>query len=117
VVVVGACVVVVVLVIVVVVGAEPVTVTLHPLTVTGRIGTELVSNRLSTMSSIDAVVLAVASALKVIFAALTTPLGESRLADWKAAMLVIPGVGVFVVGLAENSAVFPPLTEAIVRTA
>jgi len=32
-------------------------------------------------------------------------------------MLVVPGVGVFAVGLDENSVVFPPSTEATVRMA
>src|SRR5205809_698030 len=69
VVVVGACVVVVVLVmVVVVVGTEPVTDTLHPFAVIGRIFTAFVSNRLSTLSPMEVVVLAIAATLKVIFA-------------------------------------------------
>src|SRR5439155_942822 len=62
VVVVGACVVVVVLVmVVVVVGTEPVTDTLHPFAVIGRIFTAFVSNRLSTLSPMEVVVLAIAA--------------------------------------------------------
>jgi len=118
VVVVGACVVVVVLVmVVVVVGTEPVTDTLHPFAVIGRIFTAFVSNRLSTLSPMEVVVLAIAATLKVIFATLTTPFGDVTFMTWKAAMFVAPGVGVFVVGLPENSAVSPPSTAAIVRTA
>src|SRR5439155_913667 len=118
VVVVGACVVVVVLVmVVVVVGTEPVTDTLHPFAVIGRIFTSSVSNRLSTLSPMEVVVLAIAATLKVIFATLTTPFGDVTFMTWKAAMFVAPGVGVFVVGLPENSAVSPPSTAAIVRTA
>src|SRR5947208_3048736 len=118
VVVVGACVVVVVLVmVVVVVGTEPVTDTLHPFAVIGRIFTSFVSNRLSTLSPMEVVVLAIAATLKVIFATLTTPFGDVTFMTWKAAMFVAPGVGVFVVGLPENSAVSPPSTAAIVRTA
>src|SRR5437773_2070267 len=64
VVVVGACVVVVVLVmVVVVVGTEPVTDTLHPFAVIGRIFTAFVSNRLSTLSPMEVVVLAIAATL------------------------------------------------------
>src|SRR5437762_3453111 len=118
VVVVGACVVVVVLVmVVVVVGTEPVTDTLHPFAVIGRIFTAFVSNRLSTLSPMEVVVLAIAATLKVIFATLTTPFGDVTFMTWKDAMFVAPGVGVFVVGLPENSAVSPPSTAAIVRTA
>jgi len=118
VVVVGACVVVVVLVmVVVVVGTEPVTDTLHPVAVIGRIFTAFVSNRVSTLSPMEVVVLAIAATLKVIFATLTTPFGDVTFMTWKAAMFVAPGVGVFVVGLPENSAVSPPSTAAIVRTA
>src|SRR5437899_2727239 len=118
VVVIGACVVVVVLVmVVVVVGTEPVTDTLHPFAVIGRIFTSFVSNRLSTLSPMEVVVLAIAATLKVIFATLTTPFGDVTFMTWKAAMFVAPGVGVFVVGLPENSAVSPPSTAAIVRTA
>src|SRR5205814_1004791 len=119
VVVVGACVVVVVVVVmvVVVVGTEPVTDTLHPFAVIGRIFTAFVSNRLSTLSPMEVVVLAIAATLKVIFATLTTPFGDVTFMTWKAAMFVAPGVGVFVVGLPENSAVSPPSTAAIVRTA
>jgi len=64
----------------------------------------------------DAVVLAVATTWKLISATLTTPFGESRLELWNAAMVVIPGVGVFVAGVPENSVVFPPATDATVTT-
>src|SRR5207245_1199983 len=95
VVVVGACVVVVVLVmVVVVVGTEPVTDTLHPFAVIGRIFTSFVSNRLSTLSPMEVVVLAIAATLKVIFATLTTPFGDVTFMTWKAALFVAPGVGV-----------------------
>ena len=103
--------------VVVVVGTEPVTDTLHPFAVIGRIFTAFVSNRLSTLSPMEVVVLAIAATLKVIFATLTTPFGDVTFMTWKAAMFVAPGVGVFVVGLPENSAVSPPSTAAIVRTA
>jgi len=52
----------------------------------------------------DAVVLAVATVSKVIIATLTAPVGEVRFALCKAAILVEPGVIVFVVGGLENSA-------------
>ena len=116
--VVGAAVVVVVgLEVVVVVDVEPVTETLQPVPVAGRIGLELVSKRFLTVRPMAVVVLAVAPISKVIMATLTTPVGDVRLTLWKAERLVVPGVGVFVVGLPENSAVFPPATDASVRTA
>ena len=118
VVVVGAAVVVVVgLEVVVVVDVEPVTETLQPVPVAGRIGLELVSKRFLTVRPMAVVVLAVAPISKVIIATLTTPVGDVRLTLWKAERLVVPGVGVFVVGLPENSAVVPPPTDASVRTA
>jgi len=107
----------VVLVVDVVVEPAPVTDTLQPVPVAGRIGAELVSKRFFTVRPMAVVVLAVAATLKVIMATLTTPVGDVRLTLWKAERLVVPGIGVFVVGLPENSAVFPPATDASVRTA
>jgi len=107
----------VVLVVDVVVDPAPVTDTLQPVPVAGRIGAELVSKRFFTVRPMAVVVLAVAATLKVIMATLTTPVGDVRLTLWKAERLVVPGIGVFVVGLPENSAVFPPATDASVRTA
>ena len=107
----------VVLVVDVVVDPAPITDTLQPVPVAGRIGAELVSKRFFTVRPMAVVVLAVAATLKVIMATLTTPVGDVRLTLWKAERLVVPGVGVFVVGLPENSAVFPPSTDASVRTA
>ena len=107
----------VVLVVDVVVDPAPITDTLQPVPVAGRIGAELVSKRVLTVRPMAVVALAVAATLKVIMATLTTPVGDVRLTLWKAERLVVPGVGVFVVGLPENSAVFPPATDASVRTA
>ena len=107
----------VVLVVDVVVDPPPVTDTLQPVPVAGRIGVELVSKRVFTVRPMAVVALAVAATPKVIMATLTTPVGDVRLTLWKAERLVVPGVGVFVVGLPENSAVFPPATDASVRTA
>jgi len=107
----------VVLVVDVVVDPVPVTDTLQPVPVAGRIATELVSKRVFTVRPMAVAALAVAATLKVIMATLTTPVGIVRLALWKAEMLVVPGVGVFVVGLPENWAVLPPATDATVRTA
>src|SRR2546426_772270 len=101
----------------VVVDPVPITDTLQPVPVAGRIGVELVSKRVFTVRPRSVVALAVAATLKVIMATLTTPVGDVRLALWMAARLVVPGVGVFVVGLPENSAVLPPATDASVRTA
>ena len=117
--VVGGCVAVVVVLVEVevVVDTTPVTATLQPVPVAGRIGLESVSKRFFTVRPMSVVVLAVSATLKVIMATLTTPVGDVRLALWKAARLVVPGVGVFVVGLPENSAVLPPATDASVRTA
>src|SRR2546426_951574 len=101
----------------VVVDPVPVTETLQPVPVAGRIATELVSKRVFTVRPMAVIVLAVAATLKVIMATLTTPVGNVRLELWKAERLVVPGVGVFVVGLPENCAVLPPATDATVRTA
>ena len=101
----------------VVVDPAPITDTLQPVPVAGRIATELVSKRVFTVRPMSVIVLAVAATLKVIMATLTTPVGNVRLEVWKAEMLVVPGVGVFVVGLPENWAVLPPATDATVRTA
>jgi len=108
--------VVVVLLVVVVGGGGPLTDRLQPVPVAGMMGAPLVSKRWSTVSPMDAVVLAVATTSKVIIATLTTPVGEVRLALWKAATLVVPGAVVFVVGAPENSAVLPPATDATART-
>ena len=107
----------VVLVVDVVVDPAPITDTLQPVPVAGRIAVELVSKRVFTVRSMAVVALAVGATLKAIMATLTTPVGDVRLTLWKAERLVVPGVGVFVVGLPENSAVFPPATDASVRTA
>jgi len=107
----------VVLVVDVVVDPSPITDTLQPVPVAGRIAVELVSKRVFTVRPRSVVALAVAATLKVIMATLTTPVGDVRLTLWKAERLVVPGVGVFVVGLPENSAVFPPPIDASVRTA
>ena len=107
----------VVLVVDVVVDPVPVTETLQPVPVAGRIGSELVSKRVVTVRPMAVVALAVAATLKVIMATLTTPVGNVRLELWKAGRLVVPGVGVFVVGLPENWAVLPPATDATVRRA
>src|SRR5207244_1679371 len=107
----------VVLVVDVVVDPAPITDTLQPVPVAGRIGVELVSKRFFTVRPMAVVVLAVAATLKVIKATLTVPVGDVRLALWKAEMFVMPGVGVFVVGLLENSPVLPPATDTTVRTA
>src|SRR5882724_2604020 len=107
----------VVLVVDVVVDPAPITDTLQPVPVAGRIGAELVSKRVFTVRPMAVVALAVAATPKVIMATLTTPVGDVRLALWKAERLVVPGVGVFVVGLPENSAVLPPPIDASVRTA
>ena len=101
----------------VVVDPAPITDTLQPVPVAGRIGVELVSKRVFTVRPMAVVALAVAATPKVIMATLTTPVGDVRLALWKAERLVVPGVGVFVVGLPENSAVLPPPIDASVRTA
>jgi hypothetical protein len=55
--------------------------------------------------------------LNAILATLTTPVGPVRLLAWNAEMSVVPlaNDAVSVVGVAENSAVFPPATVAIVR--
>ena len=106
----------VVLVVDVVVDPVPITDTLQPVPVAGRIGVSLVSKRVFTVRPRSVVALAVAATLKPIMATLTTPVGDVGL-TWKAERLVVPGVGVFVVGLPENSAVFPPETDASVRTA
>ena len=107
----------VVLVVDVVVDPVPVTDTLQPVPVAGRIGTELVSKRVFTVRPIAVVALAVAATSRVIMATLTTPVGDVRLALWKAERLVVPGVGVFVLGLPEKSGALPPATDATVRTA
>jgi len=107
----------VVLVVDVVVDPAPVTDRLQPVPVAGRIGMELVSKSVFTVRPMAVVALAVAATLKVIMATLTTRVGDVRLALWKADRLVAPGVGVFVVGVPENSAVLPPATDASVRTA
>ncbi len=107
----------VVLVVDVVVDPAPITDTLQPVPVAGRIGAELVSKRVFTVRPMAVVALAVGATLKAIMATLTTPVGDVRLTLWKAERLVVPGIGVFVVGLPENSAVFPPATDASVRTA
>ena len=114
VVVVGACVVVVELVVVVVV---PVSTTIQPVVV-AEIGLEFVSKRLRIVSPIEVVVLTVPTTLNVILVTLTTPVGLVRLLDWNAEMFVVPVVNEAgsVVGAPENSAVFPPATDAIVRT-
>src|SRR5206468_1856944 len=83
----------------VVVDPAPITDTLQPVPVAGRIATELVSKRVFTVRPMSVIVLAVAATLKVIMATLTTPVGNVRLELWKAERLVVPGVGVFVVGL------------------
>ena len=101
----------------VVVDPAPITDTLQPVPVAGRIATELVSKRVFTVRPMSVIVLAVAATLKVIMATLTTPVGNVRLELWKAERLVVLGVGVFVVGLPENWAVLPPATDATVRTA
>src|SRR5882724_5207410 len=93
----------------------PVTDTLQAVAVAGRIGVELVSKRFVTVRPMA--VLTVAATFKVIMATLTTPVGDVRRALWKAERLVVPRVGVFVVGLPENSAVLPSATDASVRTA
>src|SRR5207244_11496831 len=95
----------VVLVVDVVVDPAPITDTLQPVPVAGRIAAELVSKRVFTVRPMSVIVLAVAATLKVIMATLTTPVGNVRLELWKAEMLVVPGVGVCVVGLPENWAV------------
>ena len=100
-----------------VVDPVPVTDTLQPVPVAGRIGTELVSKRVFAVRPIAVVALAVAATSRVIMATLTTPVGDVRLALWKAERLVVPGVGVFGLGLPENSAALPPATDASVRTA
>ena len=107
---------VVVVLVVVVGGGGPLTDTLQPVPVAGTMGAVLVSKRWSTVSPMDAVVLAVATTSKVIIATLTTPVGEVKLALWKAVTLVVPGAVVFVVGLPENSDVLPPATDATVTT-
>ena len=107
----------VVLVVDVVVDPAPITDTLQPVPVAGRIAVELVSKRVFTVRSMAVVALAVAATLKVIMATLTTPVGDVRLALWMAARLVVPGVGVFVVGLPENSVALPCVANANVRTA
>src|SRR3989442_1789089 len=101
----------------VVVDPAPITDTLQPVPVAGRIATELVSKRVFTVRPMSVIVLALAATLKVIMATLTTPVGNVRLELWKAERLVVPGVGVFVVGLPESWAVLPPATDATVRTA
>src|SRR5205809_733623 len=82
--------------VVVVGGGGPLTDTLQPVPVAGTMGAVLVSKRWSTVSPMDAVVLAVATTSKVIIATLTTPVGEVKLALWKAVTLVVPGAVVFV---------------------
>ena len=94
----------------------PVTDTLQPVPVAGRIDVESVSKRLLTVSRMDAVVRAAATTLKVILPTLTMPVGDVRLTLWKAETFVVPGSGVFIAGAAENSVVFPPAAEAIVTT-
>ena len=108
---------IVVLVVDVVVDPAPITDTLHPVPVAGRIDVALVSKRVFTVRPMSVVVLAVAATSKVIMATLTMPVGDVRLALWKPERLVVPGAGVFVVGLPENSAVLPPAIDATVRTA
>jgi len=78
---------------------------------------ELVSKRFFTARLTAVVALAVVTISKVTMAMLTTPIGDVRLALWRAERLAVPGVGLFVVGLPANSAVFPPVTAASVRTA
>ena len=123
VVVVDGCVVVVVvevLVVVVLVDVEVVvgvvTATVHPISVDGRMSLEFVSNGYRTLSPMEADVLAAATASKVTFATLTSPVGAIRLLLWKLETLVVPGTPVFDVGVPENSDVSPPATEAIVTT-
>jgi hypothetical protein len=107
---------VVVLVVVVVVGT--VTDTRQPIGVTGVIGLEFVSNRLSTLRPRLAELFMLATVLKVTCATLTTPVGPSSRELWSAEIFVEPLVNVpeFVVGVLENSEVLPPVTEAIVTT-
>src|SRR5439155_1619297 len=85
-------VVVVVVVVDVVVDPAPITDTLQPVPVAGRIATELVSKRVFTVRPMSVIVLAVAATSKVIMATLTTPVGNVRLELWKAERLVVPGV-------------------------
>jgi len=70
----------VVLVVDVVVDPAPITDTLQPVPVAGRIGVELVSKRVFTVRPMAVVALAVGATLKAIMATLTTPVGESKLA-------------------------------------
>jgi len=123
VVVVDGCVVVVVvevLVVVVLVDVEvvvgAVTATVHPISVEGRMRLEFVSYRYRTVRPMEADVLAAATASKVTFATLTSPVGAIRLLLWKLETLVVPGTPVFDVGVLENSDVSPPATEATVTT-
>jgi len=94
----------------------PVTDTLQPAPVAGRIGMESVSKRWLTVSPMDAVVRAVATTSKVIRATLTLPVGDARLTLWKAEMFVVPRSVVFSAGAAENSRAVPPAAEAIFTT-
>src|SRR5439155_23091211 len=95
----------------------PVTETLQPVAVAGRIGMELVSQRFFTARLTAVVALAVVTIAKVTMAMLTTPVGDVRLALWRAERLAVTGGGLFVSGLAANSAGFPTVTAARVRTA
>ena len=61
----------------VVVGA--VTATVHPISVDGRMSLEFVSYRYRTVSPMEADVLAAATASKVTFATLTSPVGAIKL--------------------------------------
>jgi len=88
----------------------------HPISVDGRMSLEFVSYRYRTVSPMEADVLAAATASKVTFATLTSPVGAIRLLVWKLETLVVPGTPVFDVGVLENSDVSPPATEATVTT-
>ena len=105
----------VVLVVVVVVGTM--IDTRQPIGVDGVMGFEFVSKRLLIVRPTLAEPV-VATVLNMTRATLTTPVGLVRLELWNAEILVEPLVNVpeFVVGLLENSAVLPPITEAIVTT-
>jgi len=94
----------------------PVTDTLQPAPVAGRIGMESVSKRWLTVSPMDAVVRAVATTSKVIRATLTLLVGDARLTLWKAERFVVPRSVVFSAGAAENSLAVPPAAEAIFTT-
>src|SRR5437667_3403897 len=94
----------------------PVTDTLQPAPVAGRIGMESVSKRWLTVSPMSAVVRAVATTSKVIRATLTLLVGDARLTLWKAERFVVPRSVVFSAGAAENSLAVPPAAEAIFTT-